>query len=80
MPLFRDGSTAPIANDGPVALPLGEWLQNPSNPASGKRVQFGLQSWDEMFIGFFDAADDSEPLPPSLSQKGSSPTGGPTLR
>jgi len=33
MPLFREGSTAPIANDGPVALPLGEWLQSPSSPA-----------------------------------------------
>jgi hypothetical protein len=73
----------------PRHVPAGSWLlvtggfdnsaQNPSNPASGKRVQFGLQSWDEMFIGFFDAADDSAPLP-SFSQKAASPTGGPTIR
>jgi uncharacterized protein (DUF934 family) len=33
MPLFREGSIAPIANEGPAALPLAEWLQSPSHPA-----------------------------------------------
>jgi hypothetical protein len=52
----------------PRHIPVGTWLlvtggfdnsaANPSNPGPRKRVQFGLQSWDEMFIGFFDAADD----------------------
>ena len=47
---------------------LGSWLvvtggfnnskTNPANPDPQKRVHFGQQSWDEMFIGFFDAADD----------------------
>ena len=31
---------------------------NPANPDPTRQVKFGLQSWDEMFIGFFDAADD----------------------
>jgi hypothetical protein len=53
----------------PRHVPAGAWLVvtggfdnspgNPSNPEPKKRVRFGLQSWDEMFIGFFDAADDS---------------------
>ena len=33
MPLYREGTIAPIApiaNDGPVALPLAEWLQAPT--------------------------------------------------
>ncbi len=30
MPLYREGSIAPLANDGPVALPLGDWLQAPT--------------------------------------------------
>ena len=31
---------------------------NPANPDPTRFVTFGLQSWDEMFIGFFDAADE----------------------
>lgn len=31
--------------------------QNPHNPDPGARVRFGLQSWDEMFIGYFNFAD-----------------------
>jgi hypothetical protein len=34
---------------------------NPANPEPHKRIFFGQQSWDEMFIGFFEAADDPEP-------------------
>ena len=58
--------------DQPRRVPAGAWLvvtggfdnssANPSNPDANKRVHFGLQSWDEMFIGFFDAADDSAPV------------------
>ena len=50
------------------AIPVGSWLivtggfdnsaANPANPDPKKRVHFGQQSGDEMFIGFFDAADD----------------------
>ncbi len=52
----------------PRHVPTGSWLivtggfdnstTNPANPDPKKRVHFGQQSWDEMFIGFFDAADD----------------------
>ena len=34
---------------------------NPNNPDPTRRVVFGEQSWDEMFIGFFEAADDPDP-------------------
>jgi len=54
----------------PRHVPAGSWLMvtggfdnsadNPSNPAPRKRVEFGLQSWDEMFIGFLEAADDPD--------------------
>lgn len=56
----------------PRHVPAGSWLlvsgafdnsaSHPGNPDPTKRVRFGLQSWDEMFIGFFDAADDPDPL------------------
>jgi peroxiredoxin len=52
----------------PCHVPAGAWLlvtgafdnspDNPANPDSHARVRVGLQSWDEMFIGFFEAADD----------------------
>ncbi len=55
----------------PRRVPAGTWLlvsgafdnsaARPGNPDPTQRVRFGLQSWDEMFIGFFDAAED--PLP-----------------
>lgn len=54
----------------PRRVPAGAWLHvtgafdnspgNPANPDSTQRVRFGLQSWDEMFIGFFEAADEPE--------------------
>ena len=60
----------------PLHVPAGSWLlvtgafdnstDNPANPDPHKRVHFGLQSWDEMFIGFFNAADD-----PALSEQAS---------
>jgi hypothetical protein len=53
----------------PKHVPAGAWLVvtggfdnsagNTANPDPKKRVHFGQQSWDEMFIGFFDAADDT---------------------
>lgn len=55
----------------PRHVPAGSWLMvtgsfdnsaaNPANPDPTKRVFWGEQSWDEMFIGFFEAADDPEP-------------------
>lgn len=55
----------------PRRVPAGSWLvvtgafdnsaDNPANPDPNKRVVFGEQSWDEMFIGFFEAADDPVP-------------------
>lgn len=52
----------------PRTVPAGSWLLvtgafdnspgNPSNPDPAARVGFGLQSWNEMFIGFFEAADE----------------------
>ncbi|MGE3311254.1 MAG: redoxin domain-containing protein [Limisphaerales bacterium] len=54
----------------PRKVPAGSWLlvtgafdnssRNPSNPDPTQRVRFGLQSWEEMFIGFFEAADEPE--------------------
>jgi len=52
----------------PMHVPAGTWLlvtgafdnsaANPANPDPNRRISFGKQSWDEMFIGFFEAADD----------------------
>ena len=68
----------------PLHVPAGSWLmvtgafdnspENPGNPDATKRVHFGLQSWDEMFIGFFDAADD--PVPPKSTVSGAATAGG----
>ena len=54
----------------PLHVPAGSWLlvsgafdnsaANPANPDPNKQISFGKQSWDEMFIGFFEAADDPE--------------------
>lgn len=54
----------------PIHVPAGTWLLvrgafdnsagNPANPDPNKHVYFEKQSWDEMFIGFFEAADDPE--------------------
>jgi peroxiredoxin len=54
----------------PLHVPAGSWLlvsgafdnsaANPANPNPNRPVVFGKQSWDEMFIGFFEAADDPE--------------------
>jgi len=54
----------------PRHVPAGTWLlvtgafdnsaANPANPDPNRRIFFGKQSWDEMFIGFFEAADDPQ--------------------
>lgn len=51
----------------PKKVPAGTWIlctgahdnspANPFNPDPKKRVKFGLQSWDEMFIGFMNVAE-----------------------
>ena len=61
----------------PRHVPAGSWLlvtggfdnstANPSNPDPKVRVRAGAQSWDEMFIGFFEAADDPAPQTASAS-------------
>ncbi len=68
----------------PKKVPAGAWLlvtgafdnseANPANPDPKKFVTFGLQSWDEMFIGFFDAAN--EPKATASAAGGSGGAGG----
>jgi peroxiredoxin len=55
----------------PRKMPAGTWIlctggfdnsdRNPSNPNPDKRVVWGDQSFDEMFIGFMDVANVSAP-------------------
>lgn len=62
----------------PKRVPAGTWLlctggfdnsaRNPANPDPAKRVKWGDQSWDEMFIGFFQASDVPSATP-ALSSK-----------
>jgi hypothetical protein len=52
----------------PKHVPAGTWVlctgahdnsaKNPNNPDPAKVIKFGLQSWDEMFMGFMTVADD----------------------
>jgi len=61
----------------PRHVPAGSWLLvtgafdnspgNPANPDASLRVHAGRQSWEEMFIGFFDAADDLSESEPNLT-------------
>jgi hypothetical protein len=46
--------------------------KNPSNPDSAKRIHWGEQSWDEMFIGFYTWAD-APPLPKPEKATASNP-------
>jgi hypothetical protein len=51
----------------PKRVPAGTWMlctgghdnsaKNPNNPDPGKAIRWGLQSWDEMFMGFMTVAD-----------------------
>ncbi|MDB6032885.1 MAG: thiol-disulfide isomerase [Verrucomicrobiales bacterium] len=51
----------------PKKVPAGTWMlctgghdnskKNPNNPDPAKRIKWGLQSWDEMFMGFMTVAD-----------------------
>jgi hypothetical protein len=64
----------------PRRVPKGAWMlvtggfdnsaKNPHNPNAKARLHFGQQSWDEMFIGFFEAAD--EPSTESAAAGGAS--------
>ncbi len=57
----------------PKRVPAGTWMlctgahdnsaRNPNNPDPTKRVHWGLQSWDEMFMGFMTVADASPGVP-----------------
>jgi peroxiredoxin len=57
----------------PKRVPKGTWIlctggfdnspQNPSNPDAHKRVKWGDQSWDEMFIGFLQVSDVPKETP-----------------
>lgn len=59
----------------PKRVPAGTWMlctgghdnsaKNPNNPDPTKRVRWGLQSWDEMFMGFMTVAD----APPTTAAK-----------
>jgi peroxiredoxin len=70
----------------PRHVPAGTWLlvtgafdnsaAKHQNPDPSKRVHFGSQSWDEMFIGFFDAADD--PVAPASTERASALPAGST--
>ena len=52
----------------PRRVPAGTWMlctgghdnseKNPNNPDPTQRVKWGLQSWDEMFMGFMTVADE----------------------
>lgn len=73
---FNWQTTYRFAN--PKRVPKGTWLlctggfdnspHNPANPDPAKRVKWGDQSWDEMFIGFFQASDVPKESP-ALSSK-----------
>jgi peroxiredoxin len=63
----------------PKRVPAGTWIlctgghdnsaRNPSNPDPARRVRFGLQSFDEMFIGFMNVAElPTEPATASSSE------------
>ena len=51
----------------PKRIPAGTWMlctgghdnsaKNPNNPNPAKVIKWGLQSWDEMFMGFMTVAD-----------------------
>jgi hypothetical protein len=57
----------------PLKIPAGTWIlctgafdnseSNPRNPDSKTRVRFGLQTSDEMFMGFLTVADLPESKP-----------------
>jgi hypothetical protein len=54
----------------PKRVPAGTWMlctggfdnsgKNPNNPDAGKRVRWGPQSWNEMFMGFATVAEAVE--------------------
>jgi hypothetical protein len=63
----------------PRRVPAGTWMlctgghdnsaKNPNNPDPAKRIRWGLQSWDEMFMGFMTVADaPAEPVAKSAGK------------
>jgi hypothetical protein len=56
----------------PLRIPAGSWVlltggfdnsvQNPANPDPNKEIHWGEQSWDEMFLGWYNVAWDPEPV------------------
>jgi hypothetical protein len=71
----------------PKRVPAGTWMlctgahdnsaKNPNNPDPTKRVRWGLQSWDEMFMGFMTVAD--APPGAAAASLGASKTSAPAL-
>jgi hypothetical protein len=63
----------------PKRVPAGTWLlctgafdnspRNPHNPYPAKRVRWGPQSWNEMFMGFMTVAD----IPPAAPSPAAAP-------
>ncbi|MEP0844124.1 MAG: hypothetical protein HRF43_15590 [Phycisphaerae bacterium] len=55
-------------------MPAGTWLLlsggfdnsrlNPANPDPARAVRWGEQSWDEMFLGWYNVAWDTVEDPP----------------
>ncbi len=72
----------------PRAIPAGTWVivsggydnsqRNPSNPDPRKFIHWGEQSWDEMFLGWYNVTwDEPAPAKASASKGGGSTGGGP---
>jgi len=83
----------------PRHVPAGSWVlctggfdnssKNPSNPDATARAHWGPQSWNEMFMGFLDVADEpggavirpttrpTEAKPAGFLDRLLHPTGGP---
>jgi hypothetical protein len=66
-------------NSEPVRIPAGSKImtlghmdnsiKNKFNPAPDKEVFWSEQSWDEMFMGFFQFTKDAEPQPKKVSRR-----------
>ena len=64
--------------DEPKRVPAGTWLlctggfdnsaTNPNNPDPNKRVRHGLQSFEEMFMGFMNVAELPDTKPAGTRQ------------
>jgi hypothetical protein len=71
----------------PKRVPAGTWLlvtgahdnsaKNPLNPDPAKRVKYGLQSFEEMFIGFMNVAEIPRTSESVQKQAAAAPAGAP---